>query len=172
MDHAVVRALKEKRELQKRLAEIDQFLRLYREFSGPSDSSADDAAPPVNSVDESTQANQAPHQPIRLRGPRAVVNFCKGVLQESGEPLTRGQLMAELEAKGTLELYGKDRESRARYVGTVLWRHPKEIEHIEGKGYWLKGVNIPETEAERRALRQSETVWNVPSDDSDTDTDD
>jgi hypothetical protein len=34
MDQAIIKALKEKIELEKRLAEIDQFLRLYREFSG------------------------------------------------------------------------------------------------------------------------------------------
>jgi hypothetical protein len=150
MNDIVSNALKEKKELQRRLAEIEQFLRLYREFSG-----ADQAdRPAVNSADKSTRsvANEPTHRPFR-RGPKAVVEVSAAILQDLGHPLTRGELVAELEER-RVGLVGKDKESRARYVGTILWRNRKLFENIEGKGYWLRDVPIPETERERRALRE------------------
>jgi hypothetical protein len=150
MDPAVTKALKEKRELQRRLTEIEQFLRLYKEFSGE----AVEAEPAADGKSEPTHTTHAPERKrLKVRGPRHVVSHAKGILQDLGEPLTRGELTAELESRGAIELPGKDKESRARYVGTILWRHPKDFEHIEGKGYWLKGIHVPETDQEKRELR-------------------
>jgi hypothetical protein len=150
MDDIVSKALKEKKELQKRLAEIEQFLRLYNELSGQTG----EATPPVNSADKSTRAVRSePTRRAFLRGPKTVVRVSTTVLEQVGHPLTRGELAAELEERG-VELRGKDRESRARYVGTILWRKRELFENIDGKGYWFKDVPIPETEHERRALRE------------------
>jgi hypothetical protein len=164
MDQAVSKALKEKEELQKRLAEIEQFLRLYREFSEATQSDNKEK-PSVDKLNESTQINdksltsrpKIPRVKMRPRGPRHVVSFSRGILQDIGEPLTRGELVSELETKNVL-LPGADKESRARYVGTILWRHPKEFEHIPGRGYWLKGEPIPETEQEKRDLKKRNTL--------------
>ncbi len=79
----------------------------------------------------------------RVSGPRAILALCKRIIIETGRPLTRGQLMERLESAGT-KLSGKDKESRARYVGTILWRSRDEIENIEGLGYWLRGERLPE----------------------------
>jgi len=157
MDQAVAKALKEKKELQKRLAEIDQFLRLYREFSEEPDDSTDEKAA-VNNVHESTHANtKKPIPRLKFRGPPSVVRVSKGILQDIGAPLTRGELATELEMK-MVHLPGKDKESRARYVGTILWRHPDDFEHVDGRGYWLKDVPIPESEEEKRDLRERNLI--------------
>jgi hypothetical protein len=80
----------------------------------------------VNSGHESTRLTQLKSKFTFNGGrPRQVVAACKGVLQDLGEPLTRGQLTAELEARGKLHLAAKDKETRARYVGTILWRNPR-----------------------------------------------
>jgi hypothetical protein len=149
---AVIKALKEKRELERRLAEIDQFLRMYQQFSeGDTDTHS------TGEKIESTQRSDVQPDALMLQGPRIVVLHCKTILQNDGHPLTRGQLTAELEARN-VKLPGKDKESRARYVGTILWRHPQDFEHVEGKGYWLKDVLIPETDEERRELREARTI--------------
>jgi hypothetical protein len=89
-----------------------------------------------------------------LAGITECLGHRRGTQQRAGEPLTRGELTTELELKGVIELPEKDKERRAR-IGTILWRHPEDFEHIEGKGYWLKGIPVPETEQEKRELREN-----------------
>jgi hypothetical protein len=151
MNDIVSKALKEKKELQRRLAEIEQFLRLYDELSGRNGA----AASPVNSGDDkSTHGPESePARKAFMRGPKSVVRVSTTILQDVGHPLTRGELAAELEERG-VELRGKDKESRARYVGTILWRKSDVFENIEGKGYWFRDVPIPESERDREVLRQ------------------
>jgi hypothetical protein len=150
MNHALAKALKEKEQLQRRLAEIEQFLRLYQEFSGPSN----EVGSAANNGNESIHEARPYHAPLIRRGrPGNVVAACRAFLQETGIPLTRGELMEELELK-KVPIPGQDRESRARYVGTILWRHHDDFEHVKGMGYWLRGIPIPETEEERRELRE------------------
>jgi hypothetical protein len=110
VDPAVVKALREKRELQKRLAEIDQFLRLYSEFSGE----IIDIAGANVAVDRARDTTRPPtREPIHghiLRGPSTVARFSETILREAGHPLTRGELAAELQARG-VNLLGQIRRS-------------------------------------------------------------
>jgi hypothetical protein len=153
MDQAVLRALREKKELEKRLAEVEQFLKLYREFSGELADQPENTA----TIDSPRRAPSTRAFDFVRHGPQAVKDVAKGILQEVGQPLTRGELASELELR-RVTLPGKDKESRARYVGTILWRHRDLFENIEGRGYWLKGITIPETESERRELRNSDPL--------------
>jgi hypothetical protein len=150
MNRALANALREKEELRKRLAEIDEFLRLYERFS-------DAAGGPMEGKSNGVYDQAAHSEPISghfiQHGPDAVVRVCTAILQDFGVPLTRGELAAELEAR-RVRLPGKDKENRARYVGTILWRNQDRFENIEGKGYWLKGIPIPDSEAEKKVLRQ------------------
>lgn len=52
-----------------------------------------------------------------------------------GRPLTRSALVRSLEAEG----YVIDAKDKAKVLGTNIWRS-KKFDHIEGKGYWPKGV--------------------------------
>jgi hypothetical protein len=156
MDQAISNALKEKKDLQKRLAEIDQFLRLYEHFSKANQLLADMASP----VDKSKKSTQrCPRESVHnvhvqgmLRGPAAVVTVTKAILKDAGMPRTRGHLADELRRR-KVYLPGKDTEACARYVGTILWRHDRDFEHIAGQGYWLKDVPVPETPEEKRELQ-------------------
>jgi len=71
-----------------------------------------------------------------MEGPKAVCEVAAKVLRREGRPLSRGKLTAALEAEG-VKIIGTDKESRSRYVGTILWRHPKRFVHVEKLGYWL-----------------------------------
>src|SRR5215471_16313181 len=135
MDSAIAKAMKEREELKKRLAEIDQFLRMYDEFAGTSL----EIAHSVNNGHESSQnVGSHPRSILRRGRPGDVATKCREILRTFGVPLTRRDLTHELERKN-VSLPGEDRESRARYVGTILWRRRHDdFEHIDGEGYWLK----------------------------------
>jgi hypothetical protein len=152
MDQAIINALKQKRELERRLAEIEQFLRLYQEFSEEPVDQADIETQRDDAADSTPETSKMARVRRPRFGPKAVASVSTGILQDHGVPLTRGELAAELAIRG-VALQGTDKESRARYVGTIMWRRSDLFENIEGKGYWLSGVPIPETEQEKRALR-------------------
>jgi hypothetical protein len=157
MDQAISNALKEKEQLKKRLAEIEHFLRLYERFSKGNQAPTADAP----AVDKSRKSTQVPrkresvhdvHVTGTLHGPAVVVRVTKAILKDLGVPRTRGYLADELQHR-KVYLPGKDTEARARYVGTILWRNRDDFEHIEGQGYWLKGVPVPDTPEQKRELR-------------------
>jgi len=55
-----------------------------------------------------------------------------------GRPLTRSELVRRLEAEGFVIAGGDKR----KVLGTNIWRS-KKFDHVEGKGYWPKGVPRP-----------------------------
>lgn len=55
-----------------------------------------------------------------------------------GRPLTRSELVRRLEAEGFV-LAGVDKR---KVLGTNIWRSQK-FNHLEGRGYWPKGVPLP-----------------------------
>ena len=148
MDMAYENALKRKKELEAELSEIKLFLALYERFSGTELARGDPAPGPAGDAallhdrQVSNAAIQS-HWPVvefgRQRGnPDIVAAMAEAVLKESGRPMTRGELATEIEKRGT-ELPTGD---KGKYVGTILWRKADRFENIEGRGYWLKGVEI------------------------------
>ena len=55
-----------------------------------------------------------------------------------GRPLIRSDLVRRLEAEG----YVIDGKDKPKVLGTNIWRS-KKYDHIEGQGYWPKGVPRP-----------------------------
>lgn len=55
-----------------------------------------------------------------------------------GRPLTRSELVRRLEAEGFVIAGGDKR----KVLGTNIWRSNK-FDHVEGQGYWPKGVPRP-----------------------------
>jgi hypothetical protein len=85
--------------------------------------------------------NVVAKEPQRTRGifpPADVAATVKLVLSETGRPMKRGELVAELEKRQIL-LAGKDKNKN---LGTILWRHPTEFIHLEKLGYWLRAVPL------------------------------
>lgn len=163
MDPIIAKMLKERDNLRSRLKEIELALRVYEQFLKPEQGDAASLGP-VDSGDSSIHepTHERPLQRPRerevsmrpsRRGPHAVRDEAITILHEHGRPLTRGELANELQMR-RVELPGKDDENKARYVGTIMWRNRENwFEHVEGKGYWLKGEPIPETEKEKQELR-------------------
>jgi hypothetical protein len=163
VDQAVANALKEKKELEKRLAQIEEFLRLYDEFAG----GAEGGSEPKVSVDNSAQTTQTPTKVVRAervvpkarivarrrvapKRPADVADAAAGIIKQLGRPASRGELATLLVRLGKT-IPGADQESRARYVGTIMWRNRDRFENIEGRGYWLRGVPLSEGAKEIQA---------------------
>lgn len=61
------------------------------------------------------------------------------VLQEFGQPMTRGKIIEALRSRN-IELSAAD---KGRYIGTIIWRHKETFINIEGQGYWLRNEPLP-----------------------------
>lgn len=149
MDPVYDKALKEKVELERRLAELNRFLELYRElaggagvFYGPSQSTEAVAeAGPGASIERV--------RPTRLRRvkPSEMVDMAADAMKSLRKPLTRGELVNEIERRGAL-IPGESKETKGRYIGTVMWRAKDRFHNVEGRGYWLKDRPVPKIEPE------------------------
>ena len=71
--------------------------------------------------------------------PLEVAQRVQEVLQKSGRPMKRGQLVKALAAQN-VPLAGKDKNKN---LGTILWRHPALFVSLPKLGYWVKGVPLP-----------------------------
>lgn len=143
--------------LKAEIARLEDFLDLYAELSR--------ADRPV-SVDVDVIAhqgadggNETPHdrpvdnsQPVdkaatrRRSGirPTQIAEIMQRIIRDAGRPMTRGEIVAALEARDVQIPY----EDKARYIGTIAWRHKGIFRNIEGQGYWLSGEAIPRREGE------------------------
>jgi hypothetical protein len=73
------------------------------------------------------------------------------LIRETGRPMTRGEIVSAFERRD-VDIPAKD---KARYLGTIAWRHKGTFVNIEGRGYWLKdslyriqAIPTPENEIE------------------------
>jgi hypothetical protein len=129
MDDAYANALKRKKELEAELKAVDQFLTQYKQFAG-ADSSR---------VNRKTRG--VPTKNVRRRSsPKQFVTMIENVLRRAAKPMTRGEIAAEFERQG-VALPSAD---AARYLGTIMWRNSKKFENLEGQGYWLRGIKVPD----------------------------
>jgi hypothetical protein len=71
-------------------------------------------------------------------GRTEIAQMIERVIRKVGEPMTRGQLVEALERRD-VDFPAAD---KARYIGTIIWRHKAVFVNIEGKGYWLRGQRL------------------------------
>lgn len=132
-------ALKRLNVLKKEIDEIETFLRLYDKYAegqidvGPGEIEA--AEPSAEHVAASPSRPNRPSVRHDVLRPAEIVKHCLRFILDAGRPLTRGELLARLDAEG---LKISATTSRGTYVGTVVWRSKKF--HSVGDGYWPKGV--------------------------------
>lgn len=91
---------------------------------------------------KATQADLFARQPTsrarRKATTQAMMDEAERMILEAGRPLTRFQLLTQLEDRGfTVE--GGD---KSKVLGTNLWRS-KRFHNIEKAGYWPKSQPIP-----------------------------
>lgn len=126
---AVKNAKKRRDELVKELEKIDQFLLLYEEFSTDNTGDSPDK---TNRFSNSLSKTDRPSVEKEATKPADIAASARDILLQAGHPLNRGELAKALEEAG-LVLGASD---KAKYVGTIMWRHRDLYRQIEGQGYW------------------------------------
>lgn len=159
MDQALRNALKRKKELETELAEIAKFIDLHGRFSGTKREKIEPL--PVNSGQWVPDPEPSPHTDLKpgnvlirhKRGqPDDFANIMARVISDIGRPLTRSELVAEME-KRDVEIPSEDKE---RYLGTILWRHRERFVNFPRVGYWLSDRPWAATEYDPRSPHQTD----------------
>jgi hypothetical protein len=129
MDRSIDRALKEKAELEARLAKLNNYIEMHHELFGGGEH--------FFAMEKSVNIK-------RKRKVSGTVERLKQLAAEAirleGRPLTRGEVTERVMATG-IAINSKD---PANYIGTVMWRNPEIFLKIDGLGYWLAGVPLPD----------------------------
>lgn len=133
-DRAYQNALRRRAELQKALAEVDEFIRMWRRFAGT------EPEQDVAKMDD----NAGQSSPISERGlsREAVGEWAREFMLERGTPMTRGELVEAFHMRG-LPIGGVD---PARNMGTIMWRLREDFVNIVGHGYWPRDKACPSVE--------------------------
>jgi hypothetical protein len=139
------KAIARRQALMQEIDKIDNFVSLYREIFGEQLErvpSSEAPSPPSHLVEK---------HPIRKRkklGKPGAVSVhdvgpqLRGLLEERGRPMKRGELLDALYDRG-LRLAGAN---PAKYLGTILWRMRDAFVNIEGHGYWPRDLACPEVD--------------------------
>ena len=142
-EDAIRKALKKKRELEVEIKRLDEFIRLYEELMGTK-VIQDEMLSPGDVAPQKTGQKQG----IRLRfsgkaaTPAKIAEVAASLIREIGAPIQRGQLVKLVEDRG-LRINSED---KARYLGTILWRHNDQFTNVDGRGYWLQELGTPPEE--------------------------
>jgi len=127
-DRAYRNAMKRRTELQAEIDEIDRFLVQWKRYAGTEQEH--DATPGEAQL---RTMGAAPRVTLN-RTTRAQV--LRKILVETGHPMTRGQIVAALNARG-IDVGGTD---AGKNIGTIMWRLRDQFMNIEGHGYWPKDL--------------------------------
>lgn len=148
-DAAYQNALQRRANLLKELERLNIFISVYEEMTQPwgQNASADSLDQNANNLPTDPQevvleapagaagVSESPRK--RATGnpkPRDVVEEVKAILARRGHPMTRRQLLAELNVRGMV-IQGRN---PMKVLGTNLWRAGDELVSLEGHGYWFK----------------------------------
>ncbi len=82
---------------------------------------------------------QEPRRPRPGSQVDMVVRTAREVLLRKGRPMTRAELLDEIQGEG----FEVKAAHPAKRIGKILWASD-DFEHV-GTGYWLKGVPLPPT---------------------------
>lgn len=140
---------------------LENLIRTYRELSGvgrvvenPTSARLNidlggNVSLPSIPVDNSEKVPMS-----RRRGakPDEIAHTVQRIIGEVGKPMTRGQLVQALERRD-VQLQAAD---KARYIGTIVWRHKSIFVNIEGRGYWLRGMPLDAKPTGRPSSRDLE----------------
>lgn len=147
MSDVVTKAQKKIIALQSQIAELKRFIELHRsldatplrEIEAPVSALASLDADVDSEETDSSYPHIHKHDRRRSTRPTEIAETVERIIREVGRPMTRGDLVHALEKRDVKIPYG----DKARYVGTIVWRHKGLFENIEGRGYWLRGEPVP-----------------------------
>ena len=109
--------------LQTELQVVDEFVSLYEKLFHRESGARASEPSAVPGPKSRRQRNLLP--PARL------AEICREIIIETGRPMTRSELLHELQERG-IPMVGGD---PSKVLGTILWRAGK-FDNIKGQGYW------------------------------------
>lgn len=149
----VVKIAKEKiTQLRSQIVELERFIDLHETLaSGGLPSSHMPSNDEMMATDHLAQKregytahqNSVDNSGKRVRNkmrPDHMAELIARVIRESGRPLTRGEIVRALDARDVPIPF----EDRERYIGTIAWRHKGLLPNIDGRGYWIRDLPVPE----------------------------
>ena len=141
MDETLSKALKRKEELEKELVQVQQFIDLYRALFGEEigENSAN-----ASTTEPAKSPEEAPQKRRRRGKPTEIADAAERVIRSLNRPVQRGELVSRIEQEG-IEIHSDD---KPRYIGTILWRQSERFVNVEGRGYWLTGVPLPDEDGQ------------------------
>ncbi|MGO7792680.1 hypothetical protein ACC703_35140 [Rhizobium ruizarguesonis] len=139
MDDVIRKALKKKRELELDLEKLNEFIRFYEELTGTKVVQDEMVSPGEILEDTPSRPKIRVRFPRRPATPERIAQVAAEVIRELGAPIRRGRLVKLIEEKALII----NSEDKARYLGTILWRHKDQFTNIEGRGYWLDELGDP-----------------------------
>ena len=138
--------------LKAEIARLEDFLSLYDELSQegkrirvePAKEAGDisHASSRLNETPQNASVDKSGTRHHRQRGdmrPADVAELMERVIREAGRPMTRGEIVEAFERRDVRIPF----EDKARYIGTIAWRHKGMFRNIEGRGYWLSDTLLP-----------------------------
>lgn len=137
-DDAYNNAIVKRDRLLKELEEVNNFLKMYHRFApkAPAKSEGTPMAAPDPGGFAPVRREQTGK---RVSVPERFAPIIRGILLREGRPISRATMLKMLEDNGT-PIPG---QNPAKNLGTIMWRLPQLFTNIEGFGYWLKGVLLP-----------------------------
>lgn len=161
MDESRAAVARRRNELLRELGEIEALLALYDRVTSrlrhqegvdadrletetrlagdrSGETPAGSPLPPPQNISSLGRAVQGSLPPIedapepRMLKPRELVDAVRRILAESGQPMSRRELLAALTMRG-LEVAGANPVSA---LGSTLWRYNDLVVHLPSHGYW------------------------------------
>jgi hypothetical protein len=132
MDDLIQKAVERRNALRRELETLDRFIHDYTARV------VSTASAPISDPQDDLFNDSKGRRKRRAANVAAMMDSAEEMILQEGEPMTRGQLLARLEAQGHV-IEGGDKN---KVLGTNLWRS-KRFHNIQGVGYWPKSMAIP-----------------------------
>lgn len=123
----LAKALRRQKELQFELETLQRMIDGYRRLRALQDDDPD--------AEQLHLWHGASRRAQKSEEVGAILEEVRRIILSQGHPMTRSQLVERLEARG-FKLPGSDKR---KVLGTNIWRS-RQFDHIEGEGYWPRGV--------------------------------
>lgn len=136
--------------LKAQIIELERFLAVHDRLTSESklDLGAVHAVSAPHVLEVAGNITPQSHIPFPVHKPRnhrkggrpgTVAEHMERIIRDVGRPMTRGEIVAAFEARDIPIPF----EDKARYVGTIAWRHKGTFVNIDGEGYWLRDEPRP-----------------------------
>lgn len=128
------RAIQQRDELAEVIRSLDEFIANYEKALA-----AKPVPGPLKDMGQRDLFEHPVSRAERVQHVAKMMQVAEELILAAGRPLTRSELLAELEGRG-FNIEGGD---RSKVLGTNLWRS-KRFDNFARAGYWPRGKPLPD----------------------------